>query len=161
MPDTQRATQLLTFTLDEPTFALDLSVVERVVRAVAVTSLPQAPKSVLGVIDVHGTVVPVADIRRCLGLPARSVRADDRIVLARTSRRLVALVVDSVEGVQEPAGTDITTAGEVLPGSASVHGLAKLKDGLALICDLDQLLALDEEQELDAALADSRKRSAS
>jgi chemotaxis signal transduction protein len=39
------------FRLDERQFALNLHSVERVVRAVAVTSLPKAPEIVLGVIS--------------------------------------------------------------------------------------------------------------
>ena len=51
--------QLVVFRLDERRYALPLAVVERVVRAVDVTPLPKAPPMVLGVIDVHGRVLPV------------------------------------------------------------------------------------------------------
>ena len=42
--------QIVLFTLDEPRYALPLSAVERVVRAVEITPLPKAPEVVLGVL---------------------------------------------------------------------------------------------------------------
>ena len=43
---------LVLFTLDDQRYALHLSAVERVVRAVEITLLPKAPEIVLGVISV-------------------------------------------------------------------------------------------------------------
>ena len=56
--------QIVVFALDEPRYALPLSAVERVVRAVEITPLPKAPEIVLGVINMQGQVVPAVDIRK-------------------------------------------------------------------------------------------------
>jgi hypothetical protein len=74
---------ILVFSLDEPLYALPLSSVERVVPAVEITPLPKAPEFVLGVINVHGQVIPVMDIRQRLRLPTRPVGLEDRFILAR------------------------------------------------------------------------------
>ena len=145
--------QIVVFALDEPRYALNLSAVERVVRAVEITLLPQVSEIVLGVINVQGQIVPVVDIRKRLHLPPRDMRLDDRFILARTSRRLVALVVDSVAGCRALADWEWASAEQTLPGVKYIHGLAKLDDDLVLICDLDQFLSLDDEQTLAAALA--------
>lgn len=65
--------QLVVFRLDAQRFALPLTAVERVVRAVAVTLLPDAPAIVLGAIDVHGRVLPVLNVRRRFNLPQREI----------------------------------------------------------------------------------------
>lgn len=62
---------LVVFRLDERRYALPLSVVERVIRAVEVTPLPKAPPIVLGAIDVQGRVVPVLNVRRRFLMPDR------------------------------------------------------------------------------------------
>jgi purine-binding chemotaxis protein CheW len=144
---------LLVFTLDEPRFALPLAAVERVVHAVEVTPLPKAPQIVLGVINAKGRVIPVVDMRRRFGLPVRELRLDDRFIIARTARRLVALVADAVAGIRELAPRDLANAAETLPVAGYLQGVAKLEDGLVLITDLDAFLSLDEERLLDAALA--------
>ena len=145
--------QILVFTLDEPRYALYLSAVERVVRAVEITQLPKAPQFVLGVINVQGQIIPVVDIRQRLHLPARDLNPDNQFIIAHTSRRRVALVVDSVAGTRQLADRELVNAEQVMPGAEYIHGVAKLEDRLVIICDLDQFLSFDEERVLDATLA--------
>ena len=154
-PEQSAPNQLVVFTLDEQRYALPLSAVERVVRAVEITPLPKAPEVVLGVIDAQGQVIPVVDVRRRFRLPSRPVDEDDRFILARTSRRRVALVADSVAGVHEPADREVTSAEQELPFAEHIQGVAKTPHGLILIHDLDRFLSLDEEQQLDAALPEA------
>jgi purine-binding chemotaxis protein CheW len=145
--------QIVVFALDEPRYALDLSTVERVVRAVEITPLPKAPEIVLGVINMQGQVVPVVDIRKRFRLPEREVNIDDRFIISRTSRRLVALVADDVIGVQKLENREIVSAEQALPFAGYIKGVAKVEGDLLLIYDLDRFLSLDEEQKLDEALS--------
>ena len=142
----------MVFALDEQRYALYLSMVERVVQAVEITLLPKAPEFVLGVINVQGQIIPVVDIRQRLHLPAREMNLYDQFILARTLRRRVALLVNSVAGIRELADREWVTAEQVLPGVGYIHGVAKLEANLVLICDLDQFLSLEEERKLEAAL---------
>jgi purine-binding chemotaxis protein CheW len=144
--------QLLVFLLDHQRYALHLAAVERVVRAVEVTPLPRAPRIVHGVIDLHGRIIPVIDVRRRFGLPAREIDFNDRFVIARTPRRRVALAVDAVDGVVDHPRGQIQAAEEILPHLEYVEGVLKLKDGMALVHDLGRFLSLDEEDALDQAL---------
>lgn len=146
---------IVVFVLDEPRYALYLSSVERVVRAVEITTLPKAPEMVLGVINVQGSVMPVLDIRRRFRLPVREMKQDDRFIIARTTKRRVALVADSVAGVHELTEREMVNAQQALPFAEYLSGVAKLDDGLVLIHDLDTFLSLDEEKALDVALAGS------
>lgn len=143
---------IVVFALDELRYALLLSSVERVVRAVEITPLPKAPGIVLGIINVQGRIIPVIDVRQRFRLPAREIELDDRFIIASTPRRLVALVVDSVSGVRELADGQMVNVEQSLPFAEYLKGVAKLEDNLVLIHDLDQFLSLDEEKALDAAL---------
>jgi purine-binding chemotaxis protein CheW len=144
--------RLLVFLLDEQRYALPLPVVRRVERAVAVTALPAAPEAVLGVVDVRGEIVPVFDLRRRFRLPARALGLSDRLVVARTQHRLVALLADTVQGVAEGPASKIIPAERILPDLGFVRGVVRLEDGMVLIHDLDKFLSLEEEQRLDQAM---------
>jgi purine-binding chemotaxis protein CheW len=144
--------QLCLFTLDERRYALPLSCVERVVFVVDITPLPKAPPVVLGVISVKGNIVPVYDLRRRFHLPEREIELADQLMIARTSRQTVALLVDSVDGVIEIPEEDIAAAQGILPDIEYVQGIVKLQDGLVLIHDLEHFLSTDEEHTLDEAL---------
>ena len=143
---------LLAFTLDDWRCALELSAVERVYRAVAVTPLPDAPDIVLGVVNVRGVVLPVVDIRRRFRLPEKNLTPDNRLIIAHSTGRLVALVVDDVTGVIECAEKDITSASAIVPSMEYVEGVARLKDGMILIHDLARFLSLEEKAVLEQAL---------
>lgn len=146
---------IVVFTLSDRRYGLPLSVVERVVRVVDVTSLPKAPDIVLGVVNVQGRVIPVIDARRRFRLPERAIALTDQMMVARTERRPVALMVDSVTGVLEYSEREAVGAQDVLPDLQYVEGLVKLEDGLILIHNLDTFLSLDEETALDRAMEDT------
>jgi purine-binding chemotaxis protein CheW len=148
----EQLNHLVTFRLDELRLALHLPVVERVVRAVEITPLPGAPEMVLGVVNVQGQIVPVIDIRRCLSLPERKINLDDELIIARTLRRSVALVVDDVTNVIEGPAEEMTATEVVFPGIGHIQGIMRLPDGLILIVDLGGFLSIEEDSLLDEAI---------
>lgn len=145
-------TFLLTFCLDSHCYALHLAAVERVVRMVSATPLPHAPEIVTGVINVHGQIIPVVDIRKRFRLPSREATSSDQIIIARTSTRPVALIADTTTGVLECAEQDFVAAEAIVPGTQYIDGVAKLRDGIVLIHDLGSLLSLDEDRALVNAM---------
>jgi purine-binding chemotaxis protein CheW len=144
--------QLVMFLLDERRYALSLGVVERIVAAVEITPLPQAPGIVLGVINIAGEVVAVLDVRRRLNLPARELQPADRFLIARTTRRRVVLVIDDALGVIELPPPAVTASSDVVPGMEQVQGIAQVDGDLVLIHDLEALLSLEDERVLDEAM---------
>src|SRR6185295_4330094 len=136
---------LVAFSLDDHAYALHLRAVERVVHVVEVTRLPDAPGIVAGIVNVHGQVIPVVDIRKRFLLPEREPELSDQLIIACTSRRAVALIADSVSGVVECDQADVIAAEAILPGMEYIKGIAKLKDGMLLIHDLDSFLSLEED----------------
>lgn len=145
--------QLLVFALDDQRCALYLSVVDRVVRVVEITPLPNVPDIVLGVVNVQGGVIPVINVRKRFGLPPRDIALTDQLVITHTARRPVALVVDTVTDIVECTERERVVAKSILPELEYVQGVAKLKGGLILIYNLEQFLSLEEEESLDQAMA--------
>lgn len=133
--------------------ALVASAVTEVVRAVAVTELPKAPAIVEGVINVRGRIVPVLDIRQRFGLAPRPLDPEQHFIIAETGPRRVALRVDRALDVLSVETGAIDSAALVAPGAEYVAGIARLRDGLLVIHDLERFLALDEASALDTALA--------
>jgi purine-binding chemotaxis protein CheW len=143
---------LIVFALDRQRYALPLPVVDRVVRMVAITPLPNAPSIVLGVVNFQGLVIPVINMRRRFSLPEREVALTDQLVVAHTSRRPVALVADAVLDVIAGSAQNLIVAENILPKVEYVEGVLKLAGGLIFIHDLDKFLSLEEESSLDHAL---------
>ena len=146
-------TSLVVFRLENQRYAVQLRVVERIVNAVEVTPLPNAPATVLGVINVGGQLLPVFNLRRRFDLPVREIGPKDQFVIARTAVRPVALVVDEVEEVVNRADIHITPPAEIVGAVECIQGIARLEDGLVLIYDLEKFLSLQENRVLESALS--------
>jgi purine-binding chemotaxis protein CheW len=144
--------QLVVFTLDEQRYALRLHSVERIVRVVEITPLPKAPDIVLGVINVQGRVIPVVNIRKRFLLPERETNLSDQLIIAKTSKRPVAILTDGVSRVIEESAERVVTSEEILSGMKYVEGVVKFEDGMILIHDLDKFLSIEEEKILDDAM---------
>lgn len=143
---------MIVFNLDEQRYALRLSAVERIVRIVEITPLPNAPEIVLGVVNVRGQVIPVVNMRKRFLLPDREVTLSDHLIIARTAKRTVALVADAVSGVVEYWEEELAATDRILPDLKYVEGVAKREDGLILIHNLDTFLSLEEEKTLEQAM---------
>ena len=149
--------EYVVFALDERRYALPLPSVERAVRAVEVTPLPRCPEIVLGVIDMQGQVIPVINMRKRFGLQERDVDLGDQLLIAHTTKRTVALLVDSVMEVVKRSGEDVVATDKIVPGTAYVDGVVRVDEGLALIYDLDTVLSLEEEDALKDAIRETSK----
>ena len=136
---------LLIFTVNEQRYALRLSNVERIVRAVEVMPLPEASRSILGVINVQGHIMSVLSLRKQFRLPDREIELDDRFVIAHTSHQTTALLVDTVIGVVEVAEQEIIQAHTIAPGMEYSDGMIKLEEDMVLIPNLDKLSAISNQ----------------
>jgi purine-binding chemotaxis protein CheW len=149
--------QLLVFSLTDKEYALNLSFVERIVRAVEVTPLPKAPDVVLGVVNVQGRIIPVINCRKRFGLPDRDICLSDRFIIARGTNRTFALVADEVKAVVELPKQQITAADEIVQGTAHLEGIAKCGDSMILILDVETLLSFEEAGDLDSVLGQKQR----
>lgn len=143
---------LLSFKLDNWHCALPMSIVEKAYRAVAITPLPKAPDIVLGIIDLHGTILPVFNVRKRFHLLEKKLKPSDHLIIAHTHKRRIALVVDSIVGVIESTEDEITSSDAILPGLDYLEGVVKSRSGMILVHDLARFLSLEEDIQLDQAL---------
>ncbi len=143
---------IVVFALDEPSYALSTACVERVLPAMAMLPLPGAPDIVLGIVNVHGDILPVMDVRRRFGLPSREPDVDDLFLVVRTALRRLVFPVTSVTDVRALGPENAVDASEAMPFEAYLSGIVRCGDDIVLIHDVDAFLSLDEESVLNEAL---------
>jgi purine-binding chemotaxis protein CheW len=94
--DTQ--TSVLLVRLAERQYALPLAAVQRILPMAYVQALPDSGSGLLGMLNLHGDLVPVLDPHPRLGLPTPKVAAEHRLVLVQATNPFL-LWVDEVEEV--------------------------------------------------------------
>ena len=142
----------LIFTLAELHCAQPLTNIVRILRVVEISTIPRAPEIVMGLVNVHGLIIPVLNIRKLFHLPEVEISLNDQLVLVQTATRLVTIIVDSVSGVFEYSGEDITQPDKLHPDFEYLEGVAKLQEGIILIYNLDKLISLEGGAGIDPLL---------
>jgi len=143
--------QLVSFTIDNQLLAIPIEVVERIVRAVAVTPIGKAPDTIQGIIDYHGEIVPVLNLRKRLGFSDRPIGSSDRLILIKTSIRRLAITVETIQDLIPENKGRTATAG-LFPAPVEAEGITRCSDGLILIYDPEKFLSVSEEIDLLKAL---------
>ena len=117
--------QVLTFTLGEETYGVDILRVQEIRGWSPVTRIPQAPAHVLGVLNLRGSIVPIVDLRMRFNLErAEYTPLTVIIVLSVESpvgRRDFGVVVDGVSDVIDVGASDVKPAPEM--GEQRQHGV--------------------------------------
>jgi len=144
-----RTDSFLSFLVEEGRFAMDVAAVERIVRAVEVTPLSDAPDFVRGLINVGGEIIPVIDMRRRLGLAVREMALNDRFILTQTTGRPLALMVDKVEGVVALAAQSLSGGEKAAAWTATAA--VGVEGSIVLIHDIDAFISADELPLLESA----------
>lgn len=131
--------QVVTFRLNGETFALPILDVREIITPLPITPVPQAPRFVEGVINLHGAIVPVVNLRRRFGLPAAIERSDERLIVANAGPQgLIALQVDEVREVETLPPDSITPPPAIVAGNAAaayIKGLSNHKGKLIIHID--------------------------
>jgi purine-binding chemotaxis protein CheW len=144
--DTGQAANFVVFDLAGGKFGFQLGDVGEIVRVPNLARMPLAPRSLVGLANLHGGILPVVDLRRLLGLPGAALDEAARvIVIARGAP--VGYVVDRVDGlVSLPAGRlekDDTGAGSIDPDLLA--GVIKGAEGESTVKILNPARILRDE----------------
>lgn len=152
---TDREIQLVTFTLDDQEYALPIANVVQVVRMVATTPMPEAPKIVRGVINVRGKVIPVIDVRKLFNLPAKTYDLNTQLLIAQANGCMMALIVDVVSEVLTMPANSVEPPSEIAPQMERLSAVGKLGDRLLLMPDINGILTFEEKRRLETVLAET------
>lgn len=159
MTDTSASlrTHYLTVLLGDDLYAITLGAVKDIRGSGTVQALREVPDYVAGRLAHALGPMPLVDLRRRIGLPARAGAGPAvTIVLERSGQRL-AVLADAVAEVvdldiaDEPAGS--TSEPDPRADLAWLRGVAAAGDRMALMLDPDQLIAPADRGAVVAAMA--------
>ena len=146
-PPTQRkrseSMQLATFYVADMCLALDIALIQEIIRDVKVTRVPHAPPQVRGVINLRGEVTTVIDLRQILGLAPLDTTSDTQTLIVRSQGESIGLIVDRVGDICAVEG------GSIVPPPPNVdsvdgrffHGVCQRKSEIILVLDLEEALS--------------------
>ncbi len=147
-----RVEEFLGFRLDNEEYCVWIRSIKEIIRPPEITPIPRSPADILGLISLRGTIVPIFNIRRRLGLPGGSVGPKSRIVVVVLDAGPVGMVVDHVTEVisMDPNALEPPppTMGE--REASLVTATVRVHDRIIGVLHLERLVAVDTEMPLRA-----------
>jgi purine-binding chemotaxis protein CheW len=150
--------QVVGFRIGRETFGLPISIVREIVRVPDITSVPNAPDYIEGVINLRGRIIPVVDLRKRFGEKVGEPSKKNRVVVVELEGRSIGLIVNSASEVLKIPPSEIEAPHDVFQeGELNyITGVGKLKGRLVILLDLTRVLQRGElraaEEVAEAAL---------
>lgn len=142
--------EYLTFILDDEEFGVDILCVQEIRVLSKITSLPNKPNYIKGVINLRGVIIPIVDLRERFDKTSLTYNEQTVIIILRNQDvakpMVVGIVVDAVSDVYKFTLSAIRNApdfGNKIERSF-IHGLASNEDKLIILLDSNTLLNQEE-----------------
>lgn len=152
-PNMDKELQIVGFRIGRETFGVPISLVREIVRVPEITSVPNAPDYIEGVINLRGRIIPVVDLRKRFRKKVGEPNKKNRIVVAEVEGRLIGLLVNSASEVLRILPSEIEAPQDVFQeGELNyITGVGKLRGRLVILLDLNKILQRGELRGLDEA----------
>lgn len=131
-------------TLGGESFAIDLAHVREVFELETVTPVPGMPSSLIGVANLRGTVIPLADLRPSLGVSSQA--PSKYVVVVRHGNQQVGILIDHVPEIRTVHQDDMLAASThgVAESRPFLSGLLKIEERVSGMMEVPKLLACVE-----------------
>lgn len=133
-----KTSQYLTFQFKGKNYGFSISRVQEINRMMEITPAPKTSRSLIGVINLRGKVIPVVDLSLQLNMGEAQISKNTCIFVTETEHGPIGVVVDFVNSVMEISENQI----EVLPlvnqsdKTRFIIGLAKVEDQVIILMDI-------------------------
>lgn len=138
--------QYLTFMVAGEEYGVDILRVQEIKGWDTVTSIPNTPAYIKGVINLRGTIVPLIDLRERFGIERLAYGATTVVIVLKVvhdhGERIMGLIVDAVSDVYNVSSAQLKPPPDC-GGAIStvfVKGLATVGEKMVVLLDIDYLL---------------------
>src|SRR5258708_14868659 len=130
----EKELQVVGFRIGNETFGVRIGSVREIVRVTEITTVPNAPDTIEGVINLRGKIIPVMDLRKRFGSGEIISDKRNRILVVELDTKLLGLIVNSASEVLKIPPSEIEPPGTVFADGESSHltGAGKLTGRLLI-----------------------------
>ena len=152
-----REGKYLTFSLDSEEYGIGILKIREIIGMLPITSVPQTPAFVKGVINLRGKVIPVADLRLRFGMEENQYSERTCIIVVEIDGQIdivqIGIVVDSVSEVLNIKAEEIedTPTFGTKVDTDYILAMAKKEGSVKILLDIDQVLSEQEIAKLEKA----------
>ena len=138
--------KFLTFQLKDEEYGLEILKVREIMGIMDITTVPQTPAYVKGVINLRGQVIPVIDLRLKFGMEEGQYDKRTCIVVVNVDGLQMGIVVDTVSEVMDIESSDI----EATPSFGTklhtdyILGMGKVQGAVKILLDIGEVVTAED-----------------
>ncbi|MGD8834744.1 MAG: chemotaxis protein CheW [Desulfobacteraceae bacterium] len=138
--------KVLTFFLNDESYAIPIAELSEVNRAAGIRTVPKAPAYVIGLLNLHGAVAPVLNLKKVLQLTLWQPAPQFMWIAVKHRSILVCLAVDRLGRIMEVPRRALDQAPTLSKGAGTryLKCCARIDDAIVPVLAVDDLL--DERQ---------------
>ncbi len=143
---TSKEGKFLTFELGSEEYGVEILKVKEIIGIMNITTVPQTPEYMKGVINLRGKVIPVIDLRLKFSMEELGHTQETCIIVVEVNNTLIGIVVDNVSEVLEIRSEEIEDApsfGQAID-TKFIMGLGKAKGKIIILLDIEKVLSSEE-----------------
>ena len=139
--------QVAAFKLLKEEYGVNILNVQEIKVLTDITRVPFAPDYIKGVINLRGSVLPVIDLKRRIGLEDAPYTDATRIIIMKIGEFSIGMIVDAVTEVLTISGRDINPAKDVSDNTSNrfVSSIGNIDARLIIMLNLDEIVDLPED----------------
>ena len=139
--------QVAAFKLLKEEYGVNILNVQEIKVLTDITRVPFAPDYLKGVINLRGSVLPVIDLKRRIGLEDAPYTDATRIIIMKIGEFSIGMIVDAVTEVLTISGRDINAAKDVSDNTSNrfVSSIGNIDARLIIMLNLDEIVDLPED----------------
>jgi len=141
--------QLVSFSLDNEEYGVDVLKVREIIRMPSITRVPNTPHYVEGVINLRGKVIPIINMRRRFGLLELEYDKQTRIMVMDVEGELMGFIVDAVSEVIRISSSEIQPSPAIVTSGIDqecIAGVINQAERLLVLLDLQKMFSQDERR---------------
>lgn len=130
---TEETLELFLFELDNELYAVSVEDVDQVMKIPPITSVPNAPESILGIFHLRGKVIVAIDILKRMRIKRQSSFVPLYLFVSHKQKNYFAVVVDRVFSVIKVEKREVTPLTSVISSKINaeyVYGMFMYKEAL-------------------------------
>ena len=145
--------EIIAFRLHDQEFCVKTTTIREIRGWAPSTPIPHAPKDVIGVMNLRGTVIPIIDLAYKLGMKSTVANERSAIVVAEVHNMVIGLVVDRVSDILTVQGSQVQPVPEVTASfdKSFAEGIIATENGMICFLNLAKMFKENETDDLVAA----------
>lgn len=136
------AGKYLTFMLGEENYGLEILNVREIMGMLSITTIPNTPNYIKGVINIRGKMIPIVNLRLKFNMPETEQTEHTCIIVVCVGQVEIGVIVDCVSEVMNITEEDIEETPEfgINVDTHTILGMSKAGEKVTILLDINKVL---------------------